>query len=45
VHFPAAGFSWPQRNRAAEKISVRGIKDFGKINDYLYRKSTPNPWV
>lgn len=26
---------------AAEKISVRGIKDFGKVNDYLYRGAQP----
>lgn len=26
---------------AAEKISIPGIKDFGKVNDYLYRGAQP----
>lgn len=29
------------RIAAAEKVSVPGIKDFGKVNDYLYRGAQP----
>jgi protein tyrosine phosphatase (PTP) superfamily phosphohydrolase (DUF442 family) len=37
------GASVAQRYPIAEKMMVVGIKDFGKVNDYLYRGAQPNP--
>ena len=37
------GSAEAQRYPIAEKVTVAGIKDFGKINDYLYRGAQPKP--
>jgi protein tyrosine/serine phosphatase len=31
----------PQEYALAEKLSVRGLRDFGKLNEYLYRGAQP----
>jgi protein tyrosine/serine phosphatase len=33
--------AWPQQHALAEKMAVFGIKDFGKVNEYLYRGAQP----
>ena len=33
----------PDRYALAEKMTVRGIKDFGKVDEYLYRGAQPKP--
>ena len=34
---------WPHQYLVAEKMTTLGIKDFGKVNDYLYRGAQPKP--
>src|ERR1700747_2762689 len=33
----------PHQYALAEKMTLPGIKDFGKVNDYLYRGAQPKP--
>jgi protein tyrosine phosphatase (PTP) superfamily phosphohydrolase (DUF442 family) len=33
----------PRQYAVAEKMPVRGIKDFGKVDEYLYRGAQPKP--
>ena len=33
----------PEQHTVAEKMTVRGIKDFGKVDEYLYRGAQPKP--
>lgn len=33
----------PEQHTLAAKMTVRGIKDFGKVDEYLYRGAQPNP--
>jgi len=33
----------PHQYAVAEKMVVPGIKDFGKVNEYLYRGAQPKP--